>query len=228
MEVQYYLIHGIDASRKQRVIDMFKRVNIDNNKVKWVLSPNKNEIDDDFIFRFVKSGLSNSNGRDLYAQYELTRGQMSCTFKHFLCLNDIIQNQYKYAVIMEDNNYLADDVPKMVEKYITQLNTLYPDWDILFDNGWHEIPLKYTEQPLKEGQVVYPKSNEIDEICHGGTKLAQFYLLNLNCAKKLHENYLPFNNSPDHWMNDLFRKLNIKSFWAEPSNVLYWKHTSTV
>jgi hypothetical protein len=42
------------------------------------------------------------------------------------------------------------------------------------------------------------------------------------------ENYIPFNNSPDWWMNDLFRKLNIKSFWVEPTNVyVHHGHVST-
>ena len=54
-----------------------------------------------------------------------------------------------------------------------------------------------------------------------------FYLLNLGCAKKLYDNYIPFNNAPDWYMNDLFRKLNIKCFWSEPSVVKVWEHIST-
>ena len=227
MHIQYYLIHGVDASRKQHVLDSFNRVNIDNDKVKWILHPNKDEIDEEFIKNNVTPGLSYTCSIPINAQQELRKGQISCTYKHYLCIKDIVENQYEYGVIMEDNNYLVDDVPKMVDKYIKQLNDLYPDWDILFDNGWHEIPYKYTEQPLKDGQIVYPKSNEITHECHGGTKCAMFYLLNLKCAKVLYDNYLPFNNAPDWWMNDLFRKLNIKSHWAEPSNVHYWKHVST-
>ena len=51
----------------------------------------------------------------------------------------------------------------------------------------------------------------------GGTKSAQFFLLNQSSAKKLYENYLPFNHAPDVWMNELFRYLNFKCFWIEPS-----------
>lgn len=228
MQVQYYLIHGVDTSRKQHMIDQFKRVNIDNEKVKWILHPNKDKIDDAFIQKYVMGGISFTCGVIIQAQQDMTKGQIACTYKHFLCLKDILENNHKYAVIMEDNNYIVDDVPKMIDKYINQLNDLYPNWDILFDCGWHEIPVKYTEQPLKQGQIVYPKSNEITKLFHGGTKCAQFYLLNLKCAKKLYEHYIPFNNAPDWWMNDLFRILNIKSFWAEPCNVLYWKHESTI
>ena len=49
----------------------------------------------------------------------------------------------------------------------------------------------------------------------------------LNNHKYHYEHYLPFNNAPDWWMNDLFRKLNIKSFWADPPAVDIWKHSST-
>jgi hypothetical protein len=80
---------------------------------------------------------------------------------------------------------------------------------------------------LIAGQLVYPKSNVLDNVSFGGTKCACFYVLTLACAKKLLEHYIPFNNAPDWWMNDLFRLINIKSFWAEPSNVGYWQHTST-
>ena len=75
------------------------------------------------------------------------------------------------------------------------------------------------EGQIKPGLLVYPKTNEITPQCHGGTKAATFYLIKKECAKKLIEHYIPFNNSPDWWMNDLFRKLNIKSFWVEPSFV---------
>ena len=223
MDFKYYLIHNLDENRKEHMINSFKRVNIDENKVKWVLHPNRNEIDDEFIKKNVIEGLSYTCNEPIYAQKDLTKGKIACAYKHYLCLKDIVENQYEYAVIIEDNNYMINDVPKMLNIYVEQLNRLYPDWDILFDNEY----LPYIEQSIKEEQLVYPKSNEITNQCHGGTKLAQFYLIRLKAAKKLYENYLPFNNAPDWYMNDLFRKLNIKSFWAEPSNIFKWEHKSS-
>ena len=225
--IQYYLIHGVDKSREIRMLNEFKRVNLDNDKVKWIRHPNKDELTDTFIDNILISDVSTTCNTYINARERLGKGQISCTYKHYLCLKDMVENNYEYGVIMEDNMTLMDNAPKIINKYIDQLNELYPDWDILFDNQWHDIPVPYIEGPLKDNQCVYPKSNEITKQCHGGTKLAQFYLLNLKCAKKLYENYLPFNNAPDWWMNDLFRKLNIKSFWVEPSNVKLWKHVST-
>jgi len=225
MNIQYYLIHNLDENRKQHMINSFERVNIDNNKVKWILYPNKNDITNEFILSNVIQGLSFTCKEPIYAQYSLRKGQIACTYKHYLCLKDIIENNYEYGVIIEDNNILIDDVPKMINIYIEQLNKLYPDWDVIFDFDYDNT--RYIESPLIEGQYVYPKTNEITKQCHGGTKCATFYLLNYKCAKKLYDNYIPFNNAPDWWMNDLFRKLDIKSFWAEPCNVKKWPHIST-
>jgi GR25 family glycosyltransferase involved in LPS biosynthesis len=155
----------------------------------------------------------------------LRKGYISCTYKHYIALKDIIDNNYDYGIIMEDNICFSEpNIPVLVSKYIEQLNNNYDKWDILFDgpNG------KYTEGEIKPDLLVYPKSNQITENYYGGTKAATFYLLTNSCAKKLYEKYIPFNNSPDWWMNDLFRELDIKSFWVEPSNVrVQDNHVST-
>lgn len=141
-----------------------------------------------------------------------------------------MKNDYDYGVIMEDNLNFFGDIPKHVNLYIDQLNTLYPDyWDIIFDSRCYNYK-ETNEGTTVNGLYVYPKSNELCVLnrFRGGTRLAQFYILNKKCAKKLYENYLPFNHSPDMWMNDLFRKLNIKSFWSEPSITIFYPHMSTV
>ena len=48
----------------------------------------------------------------------------------------------------------------------------------------------------------------------------KFYFVNKKSAKKLYENFIPFNHSADMWMNDVLRKIDAKSFWAEPSLVV--------
>ena len=37
MNIQYYLIHGVDKQREPRMLEEFKKWNLDNNKVKWIL-----------------------------------------------------------------------------------------------------------------------------------------------------------------------------------------------
>jgi GR25 family glycosyltransferase involved in LPS biosynthesis len=233
MHIQYYLIHNGDKLREKHMLDIFKKVNIDIKDVKWMLHPNRDEINDEFINKNVTSGRSLVCDMFINAQTDMKKGQICCTYKHYLCLKDIIENNYEYAVIIEDNIDIKDNVPDKLSTYIEQLNTLYPDWDILFDtpgwliNGDYTYSIPYIEQPLKDGQFVYPKSNNITNQCHGGTKCTNFYMIRLKCARKLYENFLPFNWSVDWYYNDLFRKYDIKSFWAEPPNVAHWCHENT-
>lgn len=207
------------------MINEFIKWGFDLNNVKWMEHPNKNEITEDMINTLTIQSPSYTSGILVHpSRIVLRKGLISCTYKHYLCLKDIIENNYEYAVIMEDNIYFKDNIPNLINKYIEQLNQYYSDWDILFDCNW----TTYQEGQIKQELLVYPKTNEITKQCHGGTKAASFYLIKNKCEKKLFEHYIPFNNSPDWWMNDLFRKLDIKSFWVEPSVALVRPHVSSV
>ena len=227
MNIQYYLIHGVDKTRGPRMTEEFKKWGLEPTKVKWILQPNKDCITDVFRYNVLIQEESYSCGTFMPPGCpNIRNGQISCTFKHFLCLKDIVENNYEYGVIMEDNQFFCGNIPYHVNLYIEQLNKFYPDWDIIFDTKW----LSYKdieEDKFIEGKFVYPKSNEHGKYVHGGTRLAEFYILTNSCAKKLYENYIPFNNAPDWWMNDLFRKLSIKSFWAHPCISDVFPHIST-
>lgn len=223
--MKYYLVHNLDENRRIRMLKCFEKSNINNNDVTWLTYPNKEHITDNMIRKYVAPGITYCNKVQINAQKQMSRGLISCTLKHFLALKDIVDNNYEYAVIMEDNMITGDNVPERLDLYIKQLNELYPDWDILFDNEWeNNEKYRYKESEILEGLYVYPKSNEYGKQFFGGTKLAQFYLIRLKGAKKLYDHYLPFNHAPDWFMDELFRKLNIKSFWAEPPNIFRWEH----
>jgi len=222
--MNYYLIHGVDKSRGPKIEKEFEKSGIDKEKVTWILYPNKDEISFELRSQIVMQHESWTCGEYSHPGCpNLSLGQISCTYKHYLALKDIVEKNMEYAVIMEDNIEFKGNVPERLEKYIDQLNTNYPDWDILFDSDWST----YYEGPIIEGRYVYPKSNDPNTNDLGGTRCAHFYLIRQKCAKLLFENYLPFNMAPDWWMNDLFRNLNIKSFWAEPTIVHMFPHIST-
>ncbi len=211
--MKYYLIYGVDPQREQRMINEFIKAEIPQEDVTWIRHPNKDELDEEFLKKYTDSSV-----------YPLKPGQISCTYKHYLCLKDIVEKELEYAVIIEDNVQFLGTVPDKLDTYINQLNTMYPDWDICFDLKYHNFRI---EQQAESNVYVYPKTNEITEQCHGATKCAAFYLIRLKCAKTLLEHYVPFQYAPDFWMNHLFRKLNVKSFWTYPENVEFWPHVST-
>jgi GR25 family glycosyltransferase involved in LPS biosynthesis len=222
IKINYYLIHGVDKSRKPRMKEEFSKWGLDNNKVKWMEYPNKNEISNELYKSIVNQNDSWCCGT--YIQPNSTSlGVVSCSYKHYLSLKDISESDIDYGVIMEDNIYFIGNVEERVKEYIKQLDELYPEWDIIFDSGW----AKYSENHIIPGCLVYPKNIEINDINHGGTRCAHMYLIKKKTAKKLSENYLPFNHAPDWYMNDLFRKFNIKAFWGEPSIAQVYPHVST-
>ena len=222
-KINYYLIHGIDSTRKERMLNEFKQSDIDNDRVNWILHPNKNAISRELYNTIVNQQPSYTCGIYVHPG-SVNLGVTSCSFKHYLALQNIVQNNHEYSVIMEDNMQFVRgiNIPNRLNIYIDELNKNYPDWDILFDLNYGK-----SDHVIEPDKYVYPKNNAITNLNHGGTRCAQFYLIRNKCAKLLYENYLPFNNAPDWWMNDLFRKLNIKSFWADPPAVDIWKHAST-
>ncbi len=226
--MKIYVIHGIDKSRKGRMIKEFLQFGVELKDVNWIIGYNKHDLSDDFIKTIVTQYDSYCCNHFIPAGCNtLSKGQISCTYKHYLALQKIVESDEEYAVIMEDNIAFRENIPERLNIYISQLNKYYPDWDILFDFEWHN-DANYKEGPIQEGIYVYPKSNEITNQCHGSSKCAQFYLLSKKGAKLLYDNYLPFNHAPDWYMNDLFRKHKMKVFWAEPPIGIVWKHNSTV
>ena len=229
--IKYYLIHGVDKTRGPRMINEFNKWGLNNTDVKWILSPNKHEITDEMRKQLLMQCASLSCGNFVFSGCpNINNGVVSCTYKHYLCLKDIIDNNYAYGVIMEDNIFFCENIPNTVNKYINQLNELYPHWDVLFDTKWKSVKdiNEIDEKNIRDDILVYPKSNEITKYCHGATRLGQFYIITNNCAHKLFNEYIPFNNAPDWWMNDLFRKLHINSYWSEPSITDVYPHVSTV
>lgn len=223
--IRYYLIHNLEEKRKRVMLEEFEKWGFDLDNITWMCHPNKNDITDELLNSLIIH--EESYSADILIPPERTRtckGIVCCTYKHYLSLKDIVENNYDYGVIIEDNICFKNKIPDLIKIYIQQLNDIYKEWDILFDGCWTD----YREGDIRNGILVYPKSNEITQQCHGGTKSANFYIITNACAKKLIEHYIPFNNTPDWWMNDLFRKLHIKSFWVEPTQVYFHPgHVST-
>jgi GR25 family glycosyltransferase involved in LPS biosynthesis len=208
---KYYIIHNLEVARYENTIKLLSKYGVDIKDVTFINHPNKNELTYDIKKKSVQK---NSKIKD---------GWISCSYKHYLALEMIVNNQDDFAVIMEDNiGDFIEDIPIRLNRY---LNELPEEWDVVYDSVWGDYEAM-NEEVLDENKLVYTKSNDITKnidgkiISHGGTRAAQFYFVNQKSAKKLYDNFLPFNHSADMWMNDVLRKINAKSFWAEPSLVV--------
>lgn len=189
--IHYYLIHGIDSSRKPFMEDQFEKFGI--SEVTWVTYPNKTDP--------LPEGIC--------TKIDLPKGHIACTYKHYLILKDIVEKQYPFAVIMEDNIEFRGNVPDALSRY---LKNLPKDWDCLFDSDYFGMTYKGT------GSSVYKT---------GTSKGAHFIFLTLSAATKLYNNFVPFHEGSDHMYNYLFQKLNMNVYWAEPPNVHKIQREST-
>lgn len=213
MKIKYYLINGIDRSRDQFMIDQFNKAKINQEDVIWIKKYNKNDLTPELINQIFKK-----------TNHDLKLGQISCTYKHYLALKNIIDNEIDLAVIMEDNiEFRTSNFPERLNEY---LNQLPPDWDILFEGD----TLKYRDQRHKRGLLVYKKKIRALDGKHfgGGTNAANCYILPIKTARKFYNHFLPFYNVIDHYMNDLLRKYNLNTYWAVPPKVHRIRRKSTV
>lgn len=166
--------------------NQFKVHGIPADDVVWITTPNK------------KDPLPS----EICIHPTLTKGQIACTYKHYLALKDIVKNHHQLAVIMEDNIEFRGNVPTAIERY---LQDLPPDWDMVFDSDF--LGLTSTGQVFGSVQKT------------GTSKGANFILVNLEAATDLVNYFLPFNNCSDHHYNDLIRNLGLDAYWALPPNV---------
>jgi hypothetical protein len=217
MKIKYYLMSGVDRSRDQFMIEQFDKANIKQEDVMWIKKPNKDELSQEFINKIYKfKRLPNNNNK-------LKLGQISITYKHFLSYKDMIENGIELGVIMEDNiEFRTNNFPKILNEY---LNQLPEDWDILYEGD----TLKYNEKKITNGCLVYKKSIKALDGKHfgGGTNAANCYILPIETAKKFYNDFLPFYNVTDHYMNDLLRKYNLNTYWAVPPKVHRIRRKST-
>lgn len=142
----------------------------------------------------------------------LPKGHVACTYKHYLILKDIVENQHPLAVIMEDNIEFRGNVEDAINRYLKDLPA---DWDCVFDSDYFDMKF----------------DGEINPDCSvyktGTSKGAHFILMTLSAATKLYNNFLPFHEGSDHMYNYLFKQLNMNVYWAEPPNVHKIQREST-
>jgi GR25 family glycosyltransferase involved in LPS biosynthesis len=209
--MKYYIIHNLENYRYKNIVNLLQDSKIDMDDVNFINHPNKNEL----TYKIKKSAVQQNS--------KLKDGWISCSYKHYLALEDIVKNKYELAVVMEDNiGAFHENVIVRLNKYQKELPK---NWDIIFDSVWFDYSWLNEEKVTPE-KLVYKKSNHPtynDEgkiIAHGGTRAAQFYFLKYETAKKMYDNFLPFNASADMWINEILRQCNLNSFWSEPSLVV--------
>ena len=220
MKIQYYLINGVDRTRDKFMKEQFIKNKIED--VIWIKSHNKDNLSKDFI----KKICSNPYGKGC------KKGQISCTYKHYLALKNIVENKIDIAVIMEDNiEFKTNNFKNLLNRYLKELPE---DWDILFESD----TFKYNDSEILKDKIIYKKYKYKNHICslkyknycfcHGHTNAANCYIIPYKTAKKFYDNFLPFPIIIDFYMNYLIQKYNLNTYWVVPPNVHRIRRKSTL
>jgi len=200
--IKYYLVCSGSKIKRENMTNEFITHGLDAKNVVYMNYPNIPDLTENLKLDSNKPTL-------IIDAVNASKEKISCASKHYLCLKDIVDNNYDYGIIMEDNiHFNSKDIPSLVNTYIYHAAKQYDHWDIIFDNDWTD----YIEGAINNDVFVYPKTNNITDQCHGGTKCSSFYIITKECAKKLYDNYNKINNAYDWTLNEMFRSLNIRSF----------------
>lgn len=178
---------------------------------------NKHSLIYHFIEDYDQEKLSDEDLK-IFDTNKVKLSMCSNIIKHIDAYRNIMNNKYKYSLILEDDVILDDKFEDKLNKSLKQL----PDnYDMLFiGNGCNfHIPLV---EPLK---FIYKKCREPTSWGgNGGTRCTDSYLVSKKGAKKL-INYISkikkgtINITSDWWLNQVIRDLKLEIYWMEPTIV---------
>lgn len=80
----------------------------------------------------------------MFKKFKIKDGWISCSYKHYLALEQIVNNRDELAIIMEDN--IGEFYEPIIDRISKYLNELPEDWDVVYDSVWGDYNLLGEEQ----------------------------------------------------------------------------------
>jgi hypothetical protein len=202
MNIKFYLLAGVVKHKSNFALEQLIAHGVPPTNIIVVSEPNFEAVEHSQYLQHLCPGL---NSR-----------QASVTIKHALALKSISTSEDAFGVILEDNVlFLANPISR-VQQYISLKET--QPWDILFDSNI--IDAERAGYVSRSSNLkLYPKSLLPDGKTEGGSKGANFVLVERKTAQALDPIFLPSKAVSDCRYNEVLRELNLVSVWAEPPNV---------
>jgi len=134
----------------------------------------------------------------------VTRGGIFCSLSHIACYEQLIKDEYKYAIIFEDDPCFLGDFNKDIVKIINEMESLPESFMISLENSTLEFPPR---KSLIKGKHIYPAA-------HG--RCAGAYIIDKQSAINMLEStkVSPAHLIIDWWHNDLHNRGIIQHYWA--------------
>lgn len=142
-----------------------------------------------------------------YIKRDITSSELPyvCNFaNHFTIYLDIIKNNYKKVLIIEDDAILCENFTTIFNNY---LNQLPHDWDMTFLHNGCDM-----HAPNITPDILWYKVPSTRTVCS--------YMITLETAKKFVQNLLPIDKHKyfniDHVLNEIIDSLHLQVYWCEP------------
>lgn len=137
---------------------------------------------------------------------ELSQGTIMCTLNHIMFYKRMVQNNDKYALILEDDPFFNKNFPQKLKQVVSEASRLPIGFFISLENSTLKFP----------SRKIIRKNKSIYEADRG--RCAGAYLLDLKAAENI-INWLKYqkcDKTIDHWHNDLIAANVFKMYWAHP------------
>lgn len=201
------------TDRRELLDDRMNRIKIDKEKTlkdysryfDAIDATMLNEIPNDIVkreypFDFQFEVDSNDTFKHLYNKGRVIKSndsEVACAYSHYLVWKNIVDNEIPVSLIMEDDVLFHYDFLEKLGELFT--HHLPSDYDLLF--------LSYN--PTNSYKV--EKFNNLLNKVHMGLWTLTSCILTYEGAKKLLSN-TPIMASPDVWVNQQFKNLNVYAF----------------
>ena len=174
-----------------------------------------------FIEVYDKEDLNQIDLKKFSLNMQKQLNVLSLFKKHIYTFQEILNSEYKYNLIFEDDVILNKHFTIYLEKALTQL----PDnFDMLFIGDGCNIHIHPTF--IEKDKYIYKKDVKPNKIGKkwggiGSVKCTDSFLINKKTCLKLLDYYNKniVYNPIDHWLNTVNIDLNLNIYWMEPTIV---------
>jgi GR25 family glycosyltransferase involved in LPS biosynthesis len=175
------------------------------NKIlsKWIITNDKEDINQENLKDFVS--INKPLGLEgIHKNRTLRLSEISLILKHRDCWLDIIKNDYKSALVLEDDVLLCDD---FLNRFNLQIKDIPNDFDIIWIGSCCNLHV----QDIVSDKYLY-KNN--------GSRCTHAYLISNKCALKMLD-FVKSNKYPaDFMFNKAISELSLENYWMEPDLII--------
>jgi len=185
-----YVVHY--APLKDRLDFMIRQFNMFNIKnYEFVLGPSRYDLDPAVIDKFNKENNTH-----------LTTPIVAISITHVEIYRDIVKNNYKSCLILEDDAILCADFDKHFDEY---MKAIPDDYDMAFINSGCNLHAEATDD------TIWYKM--------GKTRTCCAYVVTKKACEAIIPSITPFKNGIDQDLNTVIENQKLNVYWCEPTIV---------